>query len=419
MMGLARKLRQRRSGPRGPRLDISVALVAGLASASLPLTPAPGLAQSESPPSTRAPKATDPAAAAPQAPAAAQGGVADGGVPSPAQPSTDPSTELPAENRPRLSVELSSDALHVGEIVHVTITADALATDDVTIPDQTFEPFEVRRKRQRVTPDQDGRHNFVFELALQSFESGDLELPAVTLRVVTHENLIGSVQTPPQPISVKSALANEPNAKLKPETKPVVVMQDDYTLLYVLLGVLAALAIVGLTVLIQRYLRRRPKPEPPPPPPRPPWEIAHEKLLALRRRKQRMLEAGQGVQFVDEVSDAVRECLGGCFGFDGLDTTTEEMLIELRTRHAASGLQEETRAYLNRCDLVKFAKVEPDQDELDLILAKAQDIVQFSVPTRPSQAPNQGGSPAGRTYQDETTAAPTPDGPSNVDGGAT
>ena len=52
----------------------------------------------------------------------------------------------------------------------------------------------------------------------------------------------------------------------------------------------------------------------------------------------------------------------------------------LRSRGANVGLWQEIAAYLRRCDLVKFAKVEPDQDEADLVFAKAQDIVQFSVP---------------------------------------
>ena len=119
---------------------------------------------------------------------------------------------------------------------------------------------------------------------------------------------------------------------------------------------------------------------PPPPPPRPPWEIAVEKLGELRRRKQRMVEEGKAAQFVDEVSDVVREYLGGRFGFDGLETTSDEMIVLLRSRGVSVGLWQEVAAYLQRCDLIKFAKVEPDQDEADLVFAKAQDIVQFSMP---------------------------------------
>jgi hypothetical protein len=62
--------------------------------------------------------------------------------------------------------------------------------------------------------------------------------------------------------------------------------------------------------------------------------------------------------------------------------------VLLRGRGASVGLWQEVAAYLQRCDLIKFAKVEPDQDEADLVFAKAQDIVQFSMPvSEPYAAP--------------------------------
>lgn len=293
----------------------------------------------------------------------------------------EPDAVLPVEHRPRLSLEHTpKSGLVSGDTIALTLRADAVQGDDVTVPEQSFAPFEVRRKRARVEPAQGGRQRFVFEIELLAIEPGKHELKPIELRVVTKDGFVGSVKSDPLPLSVSSLLANEPNAQLKPATKPVVVVQDDYTLLYVLGAVFGAALIALLTWLVARYLQRRQRPVPPPPPPRPPWEIAIEKLSELRRRKQQMLEAGKAAQFVDEVSDVVRAYLGGYFGFDGLETTTDEMIALLRAREANLGLLQEVSAYLARCDLVKFAKVEPDQDEADLVFAKAQDIVQFSMP---------------------------------------
>jgi hypothetical protein len=294
---------------------------------------------------------------------------------------------LPAEHAPRVSAELAQKSgVVTGDLVRLTIRADAVVGDDVTVPTQAFAPFEVKAKRARVEPAKDGRQRFVFEIELLAIEPGKQVIPAIELRVVTKNGFVGSVQTRPLPLSVGSLLANEPNAQLKPETKPVVVMQDDYTLLYALGAVATVVLVALLTWLVTRYLARRQKPAPPPAPPRPPWEVAVEKLAELRRRKQRMLEEGKAAEFVDEVSDVVREYLGGRFRFDGLETTTDEMLALLRKRDVSSGLVQEVAAYLARCDLVKFAKVEPDQDEADLVFAKAQDIVQFSEPLTPTDA---------------------------------
>jgi hypothetical protein len=294
---------------------------------------------------------------------------------------------------PRISVELTPKAIATGDVVHVSIKADAVQGDDVTIPEQSFAPFEIRKKRARVEPAQDGRQRFVFDIDLLAFDPGDHPLSPIELRVVTKDGFVGSTKTAPQPLKVTALLGNEPDAKLKPESKPVVVMQDDYRLLYVLGALLAAGLIALLTWFVSRYLQRRKELAKPPPPPRPPWEIAVEKLADLRRRKQRMLEEGKAAQFVDEVSDVVREYLGGRYGFDGLESTTDEMLLLLRNRGATLALWQEIAAYLRRCDLVKFAKVEPDQDEADLVFTKAQDIVQFSVPAPAPEAQSPGGAP--------------------------
>jgi hypothetical protein len=325
--------------------------------------------------------------------------------------------QLPAEHVPRVSLEVKPTSVATGDVVHVSVRADALEGDDVTLPEQSFAPFELTNKRARVEPVKNGRQLFVFELDLLALDPGKHALPGLELRVVTKDGFVGGAKSGPIAVEVKSLLGNEPNAQLKPETKPVVVMQDDYTLLWVL-GALAAAGLVALlTWLVIRYLQRRQKPLPPPPPPRPPWEIAVERLAALRKRKQTMLEEGRAAQFVDEVSDVVRAYLGGLFEFDGLETTTDEMLELLRTRNANAGLWQEVAAYLRRCDLVKFAKVEPDQDEADLVFAKAQDIVQFSMPLGAGYPGNPAGSakPGSGSRPPPASAAPAqsrpPSGP--------
>ncbi len=288
---------------------------------------------------------------------------------------------LPAEHLPQLQMTVvPNDRVHTGDVVHVKIAASATAGDDVTVTEQSFAPFEVQKKRVHAEAASAGKQTFVFELDLLAFEPGDAPIPAVELRVVTKDGLVGSVKTAPVPYAVRSLLANEPNAQPKLETKPVIVMQDNYVPLYIVGGLLAVALIAGLTLLVSRYLQKRRKRALPPPPPRPAWDVAIEKLGELRRRKQQMVDDGQGALFVDQLSDVLREYLGGRFGFDGLETTSDEMILLLRAREANLGLTQEVGQFLGRCDLVKFAKVEPDQDEVDLLFSKAQDLVQHSLP---------------------------------------
>lgn len=299
------------------------------------------------------------------------------------------SSNFPAEHQPQLSLRADpANSVKVGELVKLEITATAKLGDDVTITDQSFNPFEVYKKSARVDAPKGDKQRFVFNVELIALEAGDKPIPEVALRVVTKDNQIGTTKTEVLPYKVQSLVANEPNAQPKLETKPVAVLEDNWIPIYALIAVLGAAAVAGLTLLIARYLRRRREAAIPPPPPRPPWEIAVEKLAQLRARKQPMLEAGQGAQFVDQLSDVVRAYLGGRFLFDGLETTSDEMLMQLKAHGASLGFTQEVGQFLHRCDLVKFAKVEPDEDEVDLLFAKAQDLVHLSEPerTQPGQA---------------------------------
>ena len=99
------------------------------------------------------------------------------------------------------------------------------------------------------------------------------------------------------------------------------------------------------------------------------------------------------MQFVDRVSDVLREYLGARFASglllcDGLETTSNEMIQILREARVGTELLREIAEFLFRCDLVKFAKVVPDQKQVEAILAKAREVVQVSTPPLAPANPN-------------------------------
>jgi hypothetical protein len=293
----------------------------------------------------------------------------------------EPKDELPEASKPVVSMKQSpTGAVPVGEKVRLSIEASAVEGDDVTVPEQSFAPLELVGKSARVVPAKDGRQSFVFDLDFIGLTPGQHPMEGVELSVVTKAGLIGRVSTEPFGVEVKSLIANEPNAQLREPTQPITVMQDDYTLLYIGGGLLGAALFALLSVLGYRFWQRREKAAVPPPPPRPPWEVAIEKLGALRRQKLDMVGKGEAARFIDLVSDVVREYLGGRFGFDGLETTSDEMLTRLKRIGVPIELFGEVGSFLRRCDLVKFAKAEPSADEADWVLMKAQEIVSLGEP---------------------------------------
>ncbi len=125
---------------------------------------------------------------------------------------------------------------------------------------------------------------------------------------------------------------------------------------------------------------------PPPPPPRPPWDVAFEKLDEVRHAG--LLATHRYGEYSDRVGDAVRQYFGARYGFDGLECTTDEMLAE-RRRSALAGVSlEEIAIFLQQCDLVKFARMTPSQDDCQKALGDAEQLVRK---TMVRAQPQQGG----------------------------
>ena len=292
----------------------------------------------------------------------------------------DEADTLAPAHRPTLTVTVDPrDGVMTGDVVTLTIVADALSADDLSVPqEQELAPFEILDARARVEEGGE-RARHVFTIELLALEPGEHELPPVRIRILTGDGVIGEVATEPLLIRVGSVLGNEPNAEPRPPTAPVAVMEDDDTLYWIGGALGVVLVTILLTLIFARWWRRREKAAAPPPPPRPAHEIALEKLDALRRRRDPMLEAGEGVEFVDGVSDAVREYLGHRYGFDGLESTTDEVLSKLRQHRLVGITMPEVTGLLGDCDLVKFAKAEFTLEQSELLLSGAYHIVRSTT----------------------------------------
>lgn len=258
----------------------------------------------------------------------------------------------------------------LGDPIPVILAVTTAADVDAAVTDTSLAPFEVLDRKVSVEPSPDGAtHTFTFELTLQCFEVGTYELGPLRVRLTSSDGDLEYLETGVKDIDVQSVLANEPNAELRPPTEPVVVEQDDYTLL-VILGALLAVLFGALGAwLFMRWWQRRDRPEPVPPPPPPPWETALTELRALESQRATEIAEGRTEQWVDAVSDSIRNYLGQRFGFQGLESTTDEIVQALR-RLPKDGLEPTVVVgFLGQCDLVKFAKASlADEASQDLIL---------------------------------------------------
>jgi hypothetical protein len=227
-----------------------------------------------------------------------------------------------------------------------------------------------------------GRRQTTLELPLLALpkEPGrhTLVLPPLPVSIARANNDVVTLCTKPHTILVEDPIASTPNAQPK-ANPPARVQREEWVALERALG-WGALGIgVGalLAWAIVRWLRR-PKPEAPPPPPRPPWEVALERLDEARHAG--LLETQRFAEFFDRVNDAVRQYLGARFGFDGLESTTDETLAALR-RVPHFGLPlPQVAGFLQQCDLVKFADLTPTLMECERALVEAEGVVRTTMP---------------------------------------
>jgi len=160
---------------------------------------------------------------------------------------------------------------------------------------------------------------------------------------------------------------------------------------------------IGLAVgLVLAYLfykwRNRPKPVVPPPPPRPPWELALERLDEVRHAG--LLEVARFQEYFDRVNDAVREYLGARYGFDGLESTTDEILTSLKAASLDEIALPFVLGFCEECDLVKFANVTPSLDSCQRVLDAAERIVRSTMPRIRPTYTGDGPPPATPTSRD-------------------
>jgi hypothetical protein len=148
---------------------------------------------------------------------------------------------------------------------------------------------------------------------------------------------------------------------------------------------LALLAVAALSYWVWRRWRKRLL-EPPPIPVIPPHVHAKQKL------EEALALIGQPREFCITVSDIVRGYLEGRFEFRAPERTTEEFLVELQGTHLLTPDQKQSLGeFLQRCDLVKFARYEPGRPELLDLHAAAVRLVEETEPLPPT--PETGGPP--------------------------
>jgi len=210
--------------------------------------------------------------------------------------------------------------------------------------------------------DKDNKVVSTYRYRLEPFLSGRYEIPSLTFEFVD----VNSPEAKPyqlatEPIEVEvTSLLGEDRAELTIEDiEDVVEMPREASFWWV--WVLLAVCIVGAAGVWLLLRRKRA------------IELirifrpAHEVAYARLRRlvKEDLLKAGRVKEFYERISGILRHYIEDRFDLRAPERTTEEFLTELaRTDLLSGGDKDNLGEFLTHCDLVKFAKHSPANEQI-------------------------------------------------------
>jgi hypothetical protein len=299
------------------------------------------------------------------------------------------------------TVQVDSTRMTVGDRITMTVTVEHPAGATVGWPDSVdLAPFEVLEAHVAPSSGEGGTTRSSATFALTAFELGTLEIPSLELVVTAADGTEEVVSTSPFGVEVVSVGKDE-SGDIRDIRGPLGLPMSP---LRMALLILLPLLLAALLFVVARRLRSRRDETPRPalgPLPRPPHEVALESLAALAGSG--MLERGEVKEYHIEASDILRTYVEGRFRVAALEMTTHEVLAGLEGVGSEPRFREGLRAFLEQCDLVKFAKVRPGIDASRQLLELGRRLVLDSVPAAEPSGPPPNGSGAGARTPVEAT----------------
>ena len=277
----------------------------------------------------------------------------------------------------RITMGVDTTLIHVGDPVSLRLSVDHPEGWAVMWADSLdLSPFEVLRYDRAapvVSPAGEGMRSSA-AVTVTSFELGELEIPPIAVAVTAPDGSVQTLLTDPFRIGVESVGLDE-SGDIRDIKGPLSIARSWWGLLLWL--VLAAIA-GGAAVYLHRRSRNRPPSETaePAPPPRPFHVLALEALDALEASS--LLERGQVKEYHVRISEIIRGYVEGQLEVRALELTTREVVDGLRRAALGWEISERFRTFLERCDLVKFAKLRPGVDESRALMARARALVEMT-----------------------------------------
>ncbi len=279
----------------------------------------------------------------------------------------------------QLDSQVDLSQVTVGDLIRFTLTVTAVPGVEVVLPesDPDLGEFEVLGHEVAGPVDEEGNRIWTVAYTLALYETGSFEIPPVTVGYGGDGNESGSVRTQEHSVRVESTLSDDSKDILDIKG-PLEIPRSLWSLWP------WAVAVLAVAALILLYLRRRGGEAPSAvarKPRLPPYEEAYQALCRLR--DSGLLEEGRLKPYFTRLSEIIRRYLERRYPIQAMESTTTEVLDQLRKMALALDELQLFRDFFPCCDLVKFAKFSPSVPEQERVTELAFRILEVTRPAEP------------------------------------
>ncbi|MEX0314741.1 MAG: BatD family protein, partial [Allomuricauda sp.] len=286
-----------------------------------------------------------------------------------------------SQDAPKVSFQIDTTSIKIGEQIQYTITVEADSLDIVHFPEgQTFSPLETVEAIMKDTVKNKNRLILQKVYALTQFDSGAYTIPPQRIAINEQPFFTDSFK-----IKVADVVVDTTKQKMF-DIKPLIQVEKSYAkILKWILIILLALVIIG-GLVYWFFLRKKPLTEEEKEALLPPYDRA---LLELKKlENSRYLIQDEYKKYYSELTDIVRSYLEEDVHVSALESTTGQLIekLELLKDAGELNLEDETitqfQKILETADLVKFAKSKPptstaeeDRKMVEQIVVKTHDAL--------------------------------------------
>jgi len=271
-----------------------------------------------------------------------------------------------------VKAEISENSVTIGDKIKYTITVSADKNMEVEFPEfskglGSFAVKDFGSSKKLFFAKQKLAQWYI----LDTYTTGKTIIPKAQIKYRKKgQNDWKKIETDEKSIEVKSVLDKKgAKAPVMRDIKGPQSLPRKFLLLIlaVVFIFISALIIIGICVLRKKSQKLPAKL-------RPAHEIAYQELGVLEQKD--FVKQGKIKEYHIELSGIIRRYIENRFNLKAPEMTTEEFLIKARDAvELISAQKSSLREFLNACDLVKFAKYIPGEEEIAAVLLAARNFI--------------------------------------------